>query len=188
MRQRVVAGVLLLVGAVGCAPVASFRPASGIMKGKKVEVGGGATAVSPRPYVIEEWQGVGQVWVSGDINRVSNLSGIIVADDTAMAVGGAIRLTYLRADRFAGAVEGEIGYAFGAVSLPCALRLFDETWLYAAPRLGNWGLDAVFGVPAGASVRVVDGLMLRVEWQRSWQGFKYYNRRDHFGGAIAQQF
>jgi hypothetical protein len=64
----------------------------------------------------------------------------------------------------------------------------DEVWLYAGPRLANWGLDPLFGAPVGASVGIYGGLHLRGEWQRSYQDFKAYNRRDHFGIAAAYQF
>ena len=60
--------------------------------------------------------------------------------------------------------------------------------MYAAPRLFNWSRDLAFGIPVGASFRLYDGFILRAEWQRSWQDFKYYNRRDHYGAALALQF
>jgi hypothetical protein len=43
-------------------------------------------------------------------------------------------------------------------------------------------------VPAGLSVRIYDGIVIRGEWQVSWQNFMYYNRRDHWGLAGAYQF
>jgi hypothetical protein len=68
------------------------------------------------------------------------------------------------------------------------LRLIDQSHVYTAPRLFNWSRDLSFGIPVGVSVRVYDGFILRAEWQRSWQDFKYYNHRDHYGGALAVQF
>lgn len=171
-----------------CSPVSSFRPASGLMPDKSLELGGGATVVTARPYVIEEPQGVGMLWLSGDVSRVANLTGIVVFDEEAAAIGGAARITYFRSDRFIGGVELEGGYVWLGTSLPVALRLIDQTHLYAGPRLGTWGVDPIFGAPVGLSVRVVGGLVLRAEWQRSWQSFKYYNKRDHYGGAVAYQF
>lgn len=148
----------------------------------------GATTVSPRPYVTESRSSAGQVWISGEPTRRVALTALSVFDDDALGVGGSVRVDALHADRFAAGVETEVGYAWGGVSTPMAGRVFDQTWLYTAPRLGTWGLDPIFGVPVGVSARMVDGLILRVEWQRSWQSFKYYNRRDHLGAAIAYQY
>jgi len=144
--------------------------------------------VSPRPYVMESYRRTAQVWASHEPSRVVGLTLLAAFDEEALALGGALRLRYLRTDRFAAATELELGYLWAAISAPFSVRLFDQTWIYAGPRLANWGLDPLFGVPIGASVRVYDGLMLRAEWQPSWQGFKYYNRRSHFGFAVAYQF
>lgn len=177
-----------MTGLAGCAPLASFRPASGLMPGKRLEVGAGAVAVGPRPFVEESTQGAGQLWLMGDTSPLVTLSAIGAFDDDAFALGGALRLNAVRTGRFAGGVEGELGYAWAAISLPLAVRAFDQTWLYSAPRLGNWSDDPSFGVPLGASVRVYDGFVLRAEAQLSWQDFKYYNRRFTFGGGAAYQF
>jgi hypothetical protein len=158
------------------------------MPGNSLEFGAGATAVSPRPYVIEDWSAVGALWVTSEFTQRSDLSAIVAFDDDALALGGAYRLYYLEHDRFSGAAEAELGFAWGAFSLPIALRLIDQTRLYASPRIGNWGTDPIFGIPVGVSVRIHRGFILRAEWQRSWQDFAYYNRRDHFGVAGAYQF
>jgi hypothetical protein len=172
----------------GCAPVSSFRPASGIMPGKTLEFGMGGTALSPRPYVEEDWQYVGAVWVSSEATATSDLSAIMALDDDALAIGGAYRLYYVDHDRFAGAAEAELGFAWGAFSLPVSFRLLDQTHVYVSPRIGTWGLEPIFGVPAGLSVRIYEGVVIRGEWQVSWQNFMYYNRRDHWGFAGAYQF
>lgn len=170
-----------------CSPVSSFRPASGLMPGRSLEMGAGATVITPREYVIEDEENVGMVWASADASRVMNITGLLAFDEEAAAGGAAVRMTYLRAERFAGAFEVEGGFAWFGMSLPIAVRLFDQTHLYGAPRLGTWGDDAIFGATGGLSVRVVDGFLLRGEWQRSWQDFKYYDRRDHYGVAVAYQ-
>ncbi len=180
--------LLCTAALASCAPLASFRPASGLMPERKLEVGAGVAAISPRPYVVEEWRATGQAWVSNDVGKRANVSGIVAFDDQAAAIGGALRVNAVRTDRFAAGVEGEGGYLWMGISVPVAVRLFDYTWLYGAPRFGNWGLDPIGGFYLGANVRIWDGLMLRGEWQRSWQDFKYYNRRDHYGGAVAYQF
>ncbi|MBK7585202.1 MAG: hypothetical protein IPI67_34070 [Myxococcales bacterium] len=180
--------LLLFALAMGCSPVASFRPASGLMSDRRTELGLGMAQVTPRPYVTEPSASASQAWISGAAGRRFDVTGIYAFDDDAVAAGGALRFTPLRFDRLAAGVEQELGYAWFGLSTPMALRLVDETWLYTAPRLGTWGFDLAFFIPVGLSVRVVDGLMLRAEWQRSWQDFKYYNRRDHYGLAIAHQF
>lgn len=183
--------VLVALGAAvlaSCSPIASLRPASGMMPGKSLEFGVAAATVSPRPYVIEERRYTGQVWASHEPSRVVGLSLLAAFDAEALALGGALRLRYLRTDRFSAAGEVELGYLWAAVSAPLALRLFDQTYLYASPRLGSWGLDPIFGVPIGLSVRLYDGLVLRGEWQRSWQGLEYFNRRDHLSAGVVYQF
>jgi hypothetical protein len=179
---------LLWLLITGCAPVAGFRPAAGTMPGRSLELGAGAAAVSPRPYVNESWQGAGQLWLTVDRSELVALSGIGAFDDDAVALGGAARLKLLRHDRFAGGVEGELGFAWAAFSLPIAVRAFEHSWIYSAPRLGTWSTDALASVPLGASVHVHDGLIVRAEAQVSWQDFKYYNRRTILGGAAAYQF
>jgi hypothetical protein len=173
---------------VGCGPLASFRPASGLMPDRRLEAGLGISEVTARPYVNESSANAGQAWLTGDVGRRLSLTAIAAFDDDAAALGGAARFTPLRFDRFVGGFEQELGYAWFAVSTPMALRVVDYTWIYTAPRLGSWGAYLSFGIPVGVSVRVYDGLMLRAEWQRSWQEFKYYNKRDHYGLAIAHQF
>jgi hypothetical protein len=159
-----------------------------MMPDRRLEFGIGGAVVSPRPYAVENWRSAGQLWASHEPTRVVGLTLLAAFDDEALALGGALRLRCFRSDRFAAAAELELGYLWGAISAPLSLRLFDQTWLYAAPRLGNWGVDPLFGVPVGASIRLYDGFVLRAEWQPSWQSFKYYNRRNHFGLAIAYQF
>lgn len=181
--------VLVLVGALaGCAPLASFRPASGLMPGRSLEVGAGAAMITPRPYVSEPARGAGQVWVSGEPTSWLSLSGITVFDTDAAGAGGAVRINYLRTPGFVAGVEGEAGFAWVGASLPLSARLFDQTWLYGGPRIANWGVDPVGGATAGLSTRITGGFILRAEAQVSWQGFKYYNFRKHFGLAAAYQF
>lgn len=193
MRGWVIGFVLVgfvLIGFVliGCGPVAGFRPAAGLMPDRRAEAGFGVAEVSPRPYVEEPAATAGQAWLSGRATRHIDLTGLFAFDDDAVAGGLAARFMPLRSDRFVAGFEQELGYAWFAASTPVALRLFDQTWLYTSPRLGTWGAELSFMVGLGASVRLYDGLMLRAEWQRSWQDFKYYNRRDHRGLAIAHQF
>jgi hypothetical protein len=181
---RLAATVILFTG---CAPLASFRPASGLMPGRKLEVGGGAVLLGSRPYVEEPSRGAGQVWATGDASRSVSLTLLGAFDAEAVALGGALRLNALETDRLAAGVEVELGYAWAGISLPFAVRAVDETWLYSAPRVGSWGMDFLLSAPVGVSVRVVDGLMLRAEGQASWQGARHFNRRMHLGAAAAYQ-
>ena len=179
---------VLLTVLSGCAPIASFRPASGLMDDRSLEVGVGAAVVTKRPYVDEPMRGAGQLWVTGEPTRWLSLSGITVFDTGAAGVGGAARVNYLRKQNFVAGVEGEAGFAWVGASLPLSLRLFDQTWLYGGPRIANWGIDPVIGATGGVSTRITGGFILRAETQLSWQDFKYYNFREHFGLAAAYQF
>jgi hypothetical protein len=178
-----------LVAALGaCSPIANLRPASGLMPGKKLEVGAGAAVLSPRPFVTEDWESAGQVWVSGNTSPLISASAIGAFDSDAVAAGGALRVNLVRKSRVAFGVEGELGCAWAALSLPVALRVFDQSFLYSAPRLATWSSDPIFGVPLGLSLRVYEGFVLRGEAQVSWQNFQYFNRRAHYAGAAVYQF
>ncbi len=158
------------------------------MDDRSLEVGVGAAMVTKRPYVSEPARGAGQLWVTGEPTRWLSLSGITVFDTGAAGAGGAVRINYLRSSDFVAGVEGEAGFAWLGASLPLAFRIFDQTWLYGGPRIANWGIDPVGGFTGGLSARIKGGFILRAETQVSWQGFKYYNIRKHFGLAAAYQF
>ncbi len=180
-------GLLLLLVA-GCSPIANLRPASGLMPGKKLEAGAGAAALGPRPFVDEDWEFSGQFWVTGNASPKLTLSAIGAFDSDAFAAGGAARVNLVRTRLVAGGVEGEAGYAWAGVSTPFALRLFDESFLYTAPRIGTWSTGLIASVPLGLSLRIVDGFLLRAEAAVSWQDFAYFNRRAQFAAAAAYQF
>jgi hypothetical protein len=183
--QRLSLTLLLLTG---CAPLVGFRPASGLLPDKRLELGGGGAIVGPRPYVEEKTHGAGQFWATGRAGGHVTLSAIGAFDTSAIAIGGAVRYDYLRLDRIAAGAEVEGGFLWAGTSLPVALRLFDETWLYTAPRIGarsdGWALE----LPAGLSVRVYDGWMIRAEYRISWVNLDAFTRRHHGGIAIAYQF
>ena len=178
---------MALTLAAGCAPFASFRPPNGLIEERSLELGAGGVAVAPRPYVQEGWSGAGQVWARGPLAEWLELGAVAAFDDEAALGGAFAQARYVRTDRFAGAVEVELGWAWGALALPVAVRLFDETWLYTSPRLGNLGDEVTPGLPLGLSVRVWDGLMVRAEGQVSWAAFRWYNRRVHLGLGVAYQ-
>jgi hypothetical protein len=183
----------LLGGTLGCVPPASFRAAPGLMDGKTVEVGGGGMLVGPRPYVEEPVSGAGQVWSSARATPRLTLTGIAAFDTAAFALGGAGRYDLVRTGRFALGGEAELGFAWVGAVVPVGVRLFDETWLYSAPRVASRGVESTgvawsLELPAGVSVRVVGGLSLRAEYRVSWVDLFVYTRRHHGGLAIAYQY
>jgi hypothetical protein len=173
----------------GCAPLSTFRPASGIMDDRSFEVGGGGTLVSPRPYVEEPVQAGVQAWVSGRATKALTLTGMGAAEASAFALGGAARVDVLRTDRLALGPEFEVGFLWGAANFGGAVRLFDQSWFYTAPRFGNRGSTWALDLPAGLSFRIYEGLMLRTEYRVTWTGeLSYYQQRRMFGAAVAVQF
>jgi len=174
--------------AVGCAPLASLRPAAAPMPGRTMEVGVGGALVSPRPHVQEPWRGAGQLWLSGAVSDRLVLSALAFFDDQAAGGGGAARLVLVDVDRVRAGVEVELGWLWAAGALPMAVRLFDQTWLYASPRLGNLGDELTPGVPFGLSVRVHDGLSVRLEGQPSWADFDAHQLRFHGALGVAWQW
>jgi hypothetical protein len=187
----------LVVLPCACAPMAEMRPGNGMMVDRTYEAGAGAVNVSPRPYVTEDSTTTGLAWFSGNPSQKFTITGISTFDYSTNEEGNkkfhitgglAGRWNALRYDRFGGGVEAQAGWGWGALVLPVAVRLFDQTWLYASPRFGTINRYLSYGTPIGLSVRVWDGLMVRGEWQISWEDFKYYNRRQHFAAGIAYQF
>lgn len=175
------------LASAACAPLAGFRPASGIMDGRQAEVGLGGAALGPRPFVDEKTSGAAQFWASKRATKRLTVSGIGAVDLDALALGGALRVDALRTDRLALGAEGEGGFVWGAVSVPFAVRLFDETWVYTAPRLGTRGTDWLVELPAGVSVRVWDGLMIRPEYRATWVEALPEERRHVAGLGVAWQ-
>lgn len=172
---------------VGCAPPATFRPAPPLLEDRAVELGAGGAAISPRPYVQEPWRGAGQIWAAGPISGVFDLGAVVAFDLDGFAAGGSLRAHLVTHDRFALAVDLELGWAWAALAFPVAFRLFDESWVYVAPRVANWGASPSLGVPFGLSVRVRDGFFVRAEAQWQWPELSPYQRRIHLGLALAQQ-
>lgn len=175
---------LLALGTSACAPLSDLRPPSALSQGDTTfEAGAGVARISKRPYVDEDPKSTGQVWFTGRAARWLNLSAVGAFDAHAAAGGVSALARYVTTDRFVAGVGVEGGFAWGAASLSAAGRLFDRTWLYTAPRFGNWGDVPSVGIPAGLSARIVGGFQLRVEGQVSWADFKYYNRRIHLAAA-----
>lgn len=181
--------LLLCATTIACAPLSSFRPASGLMDDRTGEVGLGGTLVAPRPYVDEPTRAAGQLWLSKRAWKDLTLTGIGAVEPRAFAFGGAARADLLRTNRLVVAPEVELGVLWAATNAGAALRLFDETWVYAAPRFGNRGSTWAVDVPVGVSARVYDGFLIRGELRLSWAGeLSYYQQRRMLGVAIARQF
>ena len=177
-----------LIATAACAPLGELRPASGMMPGRTYEVGAGAVRLGPRPYVTESAAGTGQLWFSANASELWTLSAIGAFDLHSAAGGGALRFNAARYRTFRGGVEVQAGWAWGAFTLPLAVRLFDETWIYASPRLGTMSRYPSFGLPVGLSARVYDGFALRAEVQTSWEDFDPYQRRVHLAAGAAYQW
>jgi hypothetical protein len=174
--------------ALGCGPLATFRPPSAFAGDRSLEMGLGSVAVSPRRYVDESWLHAGQFWVSGRATRWLNLSAIAAFDPEALGIGGGATVLLVRGDRFFGGFEGELGYGWGAAGIPISLRLFEENWVYASPRVYNFGIYPAFGVPVGLSLHLHEGAFARIEYQTSWVQLQPYNQRNHVGAALAVQW
>lgn len=188
-RYSVVWLATAIAGSIGCAPLADLRPPSALVRGGRTfEVGGGGVYVTPRPYVVESGHANGQLWFTGKAANWLSLS-VVGAFDTRSALGGAGALArVVTKDRFVGGTGVELGFAWAGASVSGAVRLFDDAWIYTAPRLSNWGKFLDFGIPVGVSLPLVYGFVLRAEGQASWEKLAYYNRRIHIAGALAYEW
>jgi hypothetical protein len=175
----------VVIAGVGCAPLTGLRPASMPMPGTDHEVGAGAGAITPRPYVQEPVRVAGHLWGGLRAAPWLVLSGVLAFDDEAAVGGLAARADWLDHDRLLSGVELELGWAWAALSFPLALRLFDQTWLYTAPRIGTFADQVTPFVPLGLDARIYEGLKIRVEGQVSWAAFDVFNRRFHLGAGVA---
>lgn len=178
----------LLASVLGCAPLASFRPASGLPDDRHVEFGAGSIYVSPRPYVEEPGRAAGQLWASKRTSRRTTLTGVAAFDNTAFALGGTARWDIVRDERVSAGIEPELGFLWGGVRFPVAVRFREENFLYFAPRVAARSLDVSLDLPVGMSLCVADGVFLRGEYGVSWTGeLSYYQRRQMLGAGIAVQ-
>jgi hypothetical protein len=171
-----------------CAPSQGFRPAGLLDAERPRELGLAFSSVEARPYVEETAQYVGQAWWSLKLDERWALTTLAAFDSSAAAAGAALRFDIASGQRAALAAEVEGGLAWVAVGVPATLRLWRGSALYTAPRLGTWGSDITPFVPIGVSVSLARSLVLRAEAELSWADFRYYNRRLHWGFAIAHQW
>jgi len=188
-RATVCALAITCAGGLACAPLATFRnPGAPAPAGHQLEVGLGGVALGPRPYVDEPWRVLGQAWLSKNLSRRVALSTVVAADQEAVAVGGALLWRFVHEPRWVLGAEIEAGWLWAALAVPVAVRMFGNTWLYAAPRFGNVGHRPTVGLPAGLSVGLGDTWSIRVEVQVSWTDLEPYNRRVHLGAALVRAF
>lgn len=180
--------IFLWCTTAGCGPLAAFRPISALLGETTKELGLGAVAVSPRPYVDEPWRQAGQLWFSTRMTSWLNLSGIAAFDAEALGVGVGADIPIFRGRRFAAGVEAEAGYGWGAAAIPMSLRLFGQNWVYSAPRVTNIGIYPAVGLPIGLSVHVERGAFVRLEYQPTWTNLHAYELRHHLGAALAVQW
>ena len=182
------AATCLLSGvAVACGPSQGFRPAGFPSAGRDSEVGLALSSIEPRPYVNEATQRVGQAWWSVKLDERWSLSTIVGFDTSSLLGGAALRHDLVDSSWFALAGEAELGLFWAGVSLPVSVRVW-RLALYSTPRLSNWGPNVTPFIPVGLSVKVVDALIVRGEAQLSWADFQYYNRRLHWGVALAHEW
>jgi hypothetical protein len=152
------------------------------------ELGVAFSSVGARPYVEETAQYVGQAWWTLRLDERWALTTLAAFDSSAAAAGAALRVEIASGQRAALAAEAEAGVAWAALGLPATLRIWPGGALYTAPRLGTWGSDITPFVPLGASVQLARSIALRAEAELSWADFRYYNRRLHWGIALAHQW
>ena len=190
--RRIVQGAccsLAVWAPMGCAPPADFRPPSALMfREQTLEVGAGVVNVSKRPWVDETSRNIGQSWLTVRAASWVSFSAISAFDREGAAGGGAALFRLFHTDRLVLGTSAEAGYAWAGLSASGALRVLDDSWVYTAPRVANWGDVISVGIPMGLSIHIVEGLHLRTEVQWSWAELKYYNRRMHTGVAAAYDF
>lgn len=190
MRALAISSSILLglCTLMGCAPLGNFRPADGLMPGKTGEMGGGTVVVGPRPYVDERAHATGQLWISGRPAKRITLTGVGAFDTAALALGSGVRVDVVQSSRVAAGVEAELGFLYGAASIPVSLRVLGQSRLYTSPRFGTRGLTWSIDLPVGVSIPIHGGWMVRAEYTSSWAELLWYQHRHQAGMAVAYQF
>lgn len=178
----------LSVALVACAPSQSFRPAGALLGGRSQEFGLALSSVEPRPYVNESSQLTGQLWWTNRLEERWSISALAAVDTSSALGGAALRWDALRWKRVDMAAEAELGLFWASLSLLGSLELWQGTAAYCSPRIGNWGPDVTPFIPVGLSSELLDSMVLRAEAQLSWADFEGYNRRLHWGLALAHQW
>lgn len=171
-----------------CAPSQGFRPAGSPGPRREHELGLAVSSVRPRPYVIEAASEVGQAWWATRLREPWSITTLLAFDASALAAGAALRFDVVSTRALSLSAEAEGGFAWGAVSLPFALRVWEEAGVYCSPRFGNWGARLTPFLPCGVQGELARGVVLRGELQLSWADFEAYNRRAHWGLAVAHQW
>ena len=177
---------VVLVVVAGCAPVGAWRPASGVPAGAGAELGAGVVAQSPRPWVDEAWSGSGEMWGTGRVSSRVTLSTIVAVDGRGAAGGIALRWIAIEGDRAAVGIEVQLGWLWAAIAVPASVRMFGESWVYAAPRVGTFGARVAPALPVGVSLGLPSDTALRLEGQVSFPAFDPIERRFFFGAGVAQ--
>jgi hypothetical protein len=180
--------LFLLLIAQACSPSQSFRPGGSLLPGRSHELGIAISNIEPRPYVEESAQRLGQAWWMQQLSERWLFTTLVAFDTSAVLGGTALRWDAFPGSRLAVSPELELGLFWAAASLPMTLRLWHGTGIYTSPRLGNWGAEVTPFLPIGVTSELFHGLVLRAEAQLSWANFQYYNRRVHWGFAVAHQW
>lgn len=177
-----------LIGIVGCSPSQGFRPAGMLDHGRGDELGLAVSRVGARPYINETTQYVGQAWWATRLDERWELTALGAFDEGSAAGGAGLRYDIASGRWAALAAEAEAGLFWVALSVPMTFRVWHRLGLYSAPRIGTWGPEVTPFIPVGVSAQILDTLWVRVEGQVSWADFQYYNRRVHWGLALAHQW
>lgn len=179
----------LFCGALmACAPSQSFRPAGALLDDRSQEFGLALSSVEPRPYVNESTQRVGQLWWTTRLEGQWSLSALAAVETDAAVGGAALRWDALRSKHVDVAGELELGLFWASAAVLGSLELWHGTAVYCSPRVGNWGPDVTPFIPVGLTSEIFDSMVLRAEAQLSWADFEGYNRRLHWGLALAHQW
>jgi hypothetical protein len=180
---------VLLAAMIACSPSQGFRPAGTLDYGRDDELGLAVSRIGARPYVNETTQYAGQAWWSTRLDERWDLTALGAFDEGSAAGGAALRYDIATGRWAALAAEAEVGLFWVALSVPMTFRVLPRRLvLYSAPRLGTWGPELTPFIPLGVSAQILETLSLRAEGQVSWADFQYYNRRVHWGLAVAHQW
>jgi hypothetical protein len=151
-------------------------------------VGLALSSIEPRPYVEEPTQRVGQAWLSSRLDERWSVTALGAFDRSSALGGAALRWDAVSSRLVSVAGELEVGLFWAGAALPASVRLWRSVTVYTTPRLSNWGAEVTPFIPVGLSGELGKAVVLRAEAQLSWAGFEYYNRRLHWGVAVAHEW
>jgi hypothetical protein len=153
-----------------CAPAAAMRPMTGSMD-EPNEFGGGYTYAAPltdtnrcaNDLITCNPGSNGQIWYQHRFGERFSLGGTLFGGQTSLFGGGVLgRFHLLESDRLQLGGDVSLGFAWGELGVPVAVRVAGPVWLYTEPTVA-FRLVQPVRVPLGVAINLDDHFSVAAE-------------------------